>query len=364
MLRQTSSLLGSALATAAPAFGAQQVATYSSKAFSATLFPGDGVGPEIAEAVKKMFQAAKVPVTWDEQHIGKTPDPRTNSMVTRENLESVLKHKVGLKGPMATPIGKGFRSLNLTLRKELDLYANVRPCFSLPGFKTRYDGVNLVTVRENTEGEYSGLEHEVVPGVVESLKIITRKASLRVAEFAFKYAKENNRQKVSAVHKANIMKKADGLFLECCREVREKYPEIKYDELIVDNACMQLVRDPTQFDVLVMPNLYGDIISDLCAGLIGGLGLTPSANIGLNNMCLAEAVHGTAPDIAGKDLANPTALALSGVMLLRHVGLTKEAENLQKAILAVIAEGRYRTRDLGGSSTTSDFTKAVCDKLD
>lgn len=363
MLRQSSNLLGSALASAAPAFGAQQVANYSSKAFTATLFPGDGVGPEIADAVKQMFQAAKVPVTWDEQHIGKTPDPRTNSMVTRENLDSVLKHRVGLKGPMTTPIGKGFRSLNLTLRKELDLYANVRPCFSLPGYKTRYDNVNLVTVRENTEGEYSGLEHEVVPGVVESLKVITRKASLRVAEFAFKYAQENNRQKVSAVHKANIMKKADGLFLECCREVREKYPHIQYDELIVDNACMQLVRDPSQFDVLVMPNLYGDIISDLCAGLIGGLGLTPSANIGLNGLCLAEAVHGTAPDIAGKDLANPTALALSAVMMLRHLGLNQEAEKIQSAIIGVIGEGKYRTRDLGGNSTTSDFTKAVCDKI-
>ena len=213
--------------------------------------------------MKNVFVAAGLPISWDEQVVGTSVDPRTNSMVTRENLDSVLKHRIGLKAPMTTPIGKGFRSLNLTLRKELDLYANVRPCFSIPGFKTRYDNVNLVTVRENTEGEYSGLEHEVVPGVVESLKVITRRASSRVAEFAFKFAKDNGRKKVSAVHKANIMKKADGLFLECCREVREKYPELTYDELIVDNCCMQLVRDPTQFDVLVMPNLYGDIISDL-----------------------------------------------------------------------------------------------------
>uniref|UniRef100_A0A7S0VFD1 Isopropylmalate dehydrogenase-like domain-containing protein n=1 Tax=Polytomella parva TaxID=51329 RepID=A0A7S0VFD1_9CHLO len=340
-------------------------AAYSTapKAFSATLFPGDGIGPEIAEAVQSIFKAAGVPVTWDEQTIGKTVDPRTNSFVSRENLDSVLKHRIGLKGPMATPIGKGFRSLNLTLRKELDLFANVRPCFNLPGYKTRYDNVNVVTVRENTEGEYSGLEHEVVPGVVESLKVITRKASHRVAKFAFNYARENGRAKVSAVHKANIMKKADGLFLECCREVREEYPDIKYDELIVDNACMQLVRDPSQFDVLVMPNLYGDIISDLCAGLIGGLGLTPSMNVGLNGLALAEAVHGTAPDIAGKNKANPTALLLSSCMMLRHLGHMETAERIQGACLAVIAEGKYRTGDLGGNATTSDFTKAVIDKL-
>jgi isocitrate dehydrogenase (NAD+) len=284
-------------------------------------------------------------------------------MVTRKNLDSVLKHNIGLKGPMETPIGKGFRSLNLTLRKELQLYANVRPCFSIPGFKTRYDNVNLVTVRENTEGEYSGLEHEVVPGVVESLKVITRTASTRIAKYAFKYAKENGRSKVTAVHKANIMKKADGLFLQCVREESENHPDIKYEEIIVDNACMQLVKNPTQFDVLVMPNLYGDIISDLCAGLIGGLGLTPSANIGENGLALMEAVHGTAPDIAGKNLANPTALLLSSCMMLRHKGMVAEADRIQKACLDVIAEGKYRTGDLGGSATTADFTKAICDKL-
>lgn len=342
---------------------------YSTGPITATLFPGDGIGPEIAEAVREIFTAAGVPVLWDVQNVANVVDPRTNSMVTRENLDSVLLHKIGLKAPMTTPIGKGFRSLNLTLRKELDLYANVRPCFSIPGYKTRYDNVNLVTVRENTEGEYSGLEHEVVPGVVESLKIITRKASTRVAEFAFKYAKENNRTKISAIHKANIMKKADGLFLECCREVADKYPEIKYEELIVDNACMQLVRDPTQFDVLVMPNLYGDILSDLCAGLIGGLGLTPSANIGANGLALAEAVHGTAPDIAGKNMANPTALLLSGCMMLRlihndHIDFAAYGNRIQKACLDVIAEGKYRTRDLGGTTSMSDFTKAIIDKLE
>lgn len=328
-----------------------------------SLFPGDGIGPEIAESVKKIYVAAGVNLNWDEQIVGTTADPRTNSMVTRENLDSVLKNRIGLKGPMATPIGKGHRSLNLTLRKELQLYANVRPCFSIPGYKTRYDNVNLVTIRENTEGEYSGLEHEVVPGVVESLKIITRVASTRVAEYAFKYAADNKRHKVTAVHKANIMKMADGLFIKCCREVKEKYPDIEYQEVIVDNACMQLVKNPAQFDVLVMPNLYGDIISDLCAGLVGGLGLTPSANIGANGLALMEAVHGTAPDIAGQDKANPTALLLSSVMMLQHLGLRDQAVAIQTAVLSTIAEGKYRTGDLGGTASTSDFTKAIIDKL-
>lgn len=337
---------------------------YSGEAITCTLFPGDGIGPEIAEAVQKIFQASGAPIEWDEQHISKTADPRTNSMVTRENLDSVLKHRVGLKGPMATPIGKGHRSLNLTLRKELQLYANVRPCFSLPGYKTRYDDVNLITIRENTEGEYSGLEHEVIPGVVESLKVITRNASTRVAEYAFKYALDNGRKKVSAIHKANIMKMADGLFIKCCREVHEKHPEIEYEELIVDNACMQLVKNPAQFDVLVMPNLYGDIISDLCAGLIGGLGLTPSGNIGANGLALMEAVHGTAPDIAGQDKANPTALLLSGVMMLRHLNLNEHADRIQSAVLGTIAEGKYLTGDLGGKAKTSEFTKAIIDSME
>ncbi|KAL3153459.1 Isocitrate dehydrogenase [NAD] catalytic subunit 5, mitochondrial [Trebouxia sp. C0009 RCD-2024] len=331
--------------------------------FTATLFPGDGIGPEIAESVKKVFSAVGASVQWDEQRVGTTADPRTNSFVSRENLDSVLKHRIGLKGPMATPIGKGHRSLNLTLRKELQLFANVRPCFSIPGYKTRYDNVNLVTIRENTEGEYSGLEHEVVPGVVESLKIITRVASTRVAEYAFKYAADNNRHKVTAVHKANIMKMADGLFIKCCREVKEKYPDIQYEEVIVDNACMQLVKNPAQFDVLVMPNLYGDIISDLCAGLVGGLGLTPSANVGHMGLALMEAVHGTAPDIAGQDKANPTALLMSSVMMLRHMGENDMASRIQNATLDTIAEGKYRTGDLGGKSTCSDFTKAIIDKL-
>ena len=373
-----------------------------------SLPPHPGIGPEIADAVKAIFTAAGVPVTWDEQTIGTTADPATNSLVSRANLDSVLTHRIGLKGPMATPIGKGHRSLNLTLRKELQLYANVRPCFSIPGYKTRYDDVNLVTIRENTEGEYSGLEHEVVPGVVESLKVITRAASTRVAQYAFKYARDNGRSRVTAIHKANIMKLADGeseeewrsgeeerrrktgvvgetgdgmeektltphpsiiffffqgLFIKCCREVSESYPDIAYDEMIVDNACMQLVRDPAPFDVLCMPNLYGDIVSDLCAGLIGGLGLTPSGNVGAGGLALMEAVHGTAPDNAGKDLANPTALLLSGVMMLRHIGLNEHAASVQDAVLGAIADGTYRTADLGGTAKCSEFTKAVIDRL-
>ncbi|KAH7681094.1 Isocitrate dehydrogenase (NAD(+)) protein [Dioscorea alata] len=264
---------------------------------------------------------------------------------------------------MATPIGKGHRSLNLTLRKELGLYANVRPCLNHPGYKTRYDNVNLVTIRGNTEGEYSGLEHQVVRGVVESLKIITRQASLRVAEYAFHYAKTNGQQRVSSIHKANIMRKTDGLFLKCCREVAEKNPDIIYEEVIIDNCCMMLVKNPSLFDVLVMPNLYGDIISDLCAGLIGGLGLTPSCNIGEGGIILAEAVHGSAPDIAGKNLANPTAFLLSSVMMLRHLNLNDKADRIHNAILSTISEGKYRTADLGGTASTTDFTKAISDHL-
>ncbi|KAL4202173.1 hypothetical protein AMTRI_Chr02g219760 [Amborella trichopoda] len=343
--------------------GLCSLSSSSIKPIRATLFPGDGIGPEIAESVKQVFSVAQVPIEWEEHFVGDKVDPRTESFLTWESLESVRRNGVGLKGPMATPIGKGHRSLNLTLRKELGLYANVRPCYSLPGYKTRYDDVNLVTIRENTEGEYSGLEHQVVRGVVESLKIITRHASLRVAEYAFHYAKTHGRQRVSAIHKANIMRKTDGLFLKCCREVAEKYPEITYEEVIIDNCCMMLVKNPALFDVLVMPNLYGDIISDLCAGLIGGLGLTPSCNIGEGGIALAEAVHGSAPDIAGKNLANPTALLLSAVSMLRHLDFHDKADQIHNAILKTIAEGKYRTVDLGGNASTTDYTQAVCDNL-
>lgn len=331
---------------------------------TATLFPGDGIGPEIATAVKEIFIAAEAPIEWEEHQVGTTVDPRTGSFVTWESMESVRKNGIGLKGPMTTPIGKGHKSLNLALRKELGLYANVRPCLSIPGYKTRYDNVDVVTIRENTEGEYSGLEHTVVRGVVESLKIITRAASVKVAEYAFLYAREHKRERVSAIHKANIMKKTDGLFLQCCREVAEKYPDIIYEEVIIDNCCMMLVKNPALFDVLVMPNLYGDIISDLCAGLIGGLGLTPSGNIGMNGLALMEAVHGTAPDIAGKNMANPTALLLSSVMMLKHLSLNDVGDRIHASVLKTIAEGKYLTGDLGGTAGTTDFTKAVIGNLE
>ncbi|CAH2074352.1 unnamed protein product [Thlaspi arvense] len=281
----------------------------STTPITATLFPGDGIGPEIAESVKKVFTTAGVPIDWEEHYVGTEIDPRTQSFLTWESLESVRRNKVGLKGPMATPIGKGHRSLNLTLRKELNLYANVRPCYSLPGYKTRYDDVNLITIRENTEGEYSGLEHQVVRGVVESLKIITRQASLRVAEYAFHYAKTHGRERVSAIHKANIMQKTDGLFLKCCREVAEKYPEITYEEVVIDNCCM----------------MYDFVANDLKA----------FCNIGEDGVALAEAVHGSAPDIAGKNLANPTALLLSGVMMLRHLKLNEQAEQIHINLMTI-----------------------------
>ncbi|KAH0927592.1 hypothetical protein HID58_019848, partial [Brassica napus] len=380
-------LLGTSTSSSSALMSSARAFSSSTTPIKATLFPGDGIGPEIAESFKQVpfpnphhgfvakvnkvcsfmviqvFTAADVAIDWDEHYVSTEVDPRTNSFLTWESLQSVLDNKVGLKGPMATPIGKGHRSLNLTLRKELNLYANVRPCYSLPGYKTRYDDVDLITIRENTEGEYSGLEHQVVKGVVESIKIITRKASMRVAEYAFLYAKTHGRKKVSAIHKANIMQKTDGLFLQCCDEVAEKYPEIEYEKVVIDNCCMMLVKNPALFDVLVMPNLYGDIISDLCAGLVGGLGLTPSCNIGEDGIALAEAVHGSAPDIAGKNLANPTALLLSGVMMLRHLKLNKQAEQIHSAIINTIAEGKYRTADLGGTSTTTEFTKAICDHL-
>uniref|UniRef100_A0A161TC74 isocitrate dehydrogenase (NAD(+)) n=1 Tax=Triatoma infestans TaxID=30076 RepID=A0A161TC74_TRIIF len=274
----------------------------------------------------------------------------------------LIRIKFGLKGPLMTPVGKGHRSLNLALRKEFNLYANVRPCRSLEGYQTLYDNVDVVTIRENTEGEYSGIEHEIVDGVVQSIKLITEEASRRVAEFAFKYAKEQNRSKVTAVHKANIMRMSDGLFLRCCREAAKQFPEVKFEEKYLDTVCLSMVQDPSQYDVLVMPNLYGDILSDMCAGLVGGLGLTPSGNVGLNG-ALFESVHGTAPDIAGKDLANPTALLLSAVMMLRYMDLMDHASRIEKACLDVIKEGKYRTGDLGGTATCSQFTNEICNKL-
>ncbi|XP_055904890.1 probable isocitrate dehydrogenase [NAD] subunit alpha, mitochondrial isoform X1 [Eupeodes corollae] len=335
---------------------------YSSGAKKVTLIPGDGIGPEISAAVQKIFAAANVPIEWESVDVTPVRGPDGMFGIPQAAIDSVNKNKIGLKGPLMTPIGKGHRSLNLALRKEFNLYANVRPCRSLEGYKTLYDDVDVVTIRENTEGEYSGIEHEIIDGVVQSIKLITEEASSRVAEFAFQYARDNGRKKVTVVHKANIMRMSDGLFLRCVRDMAEKYPEVKFEERYLDTVCLNMVQDPKKYDVLVMPNLYGDILSDMCAGLVGGLGLTPSGNIGLNG-ALFESVHGTAPDIAGKDLANPTALLLSAVMMLRHMELMEPAAKIERACFDVIKEGKYLTGDLGGKSKCSEFTNEICAKI-
>jgi isocitrate dehydrogenase (NAD+) len=323
-----------------------------------TLIPGDGIGPEVTDAVLTILAAADVAIEWERHDAGVVAFERSGTPLPPALLESIRKHKVALKGPVTTPIGEGFASVNVGLRKGLDLYANVRPVWKLPGVSSKFDGVNLVVVRENTEDLYSGLEHEVVPGVVESLKIITAHASSRIARFAFTYARRHGRRKVTAIHKANIMKLGDGLFLESVRAVAGEYPDIRYEEKIVDAACMHLVINPAQFDVLVMPNLYGDIVSDLCAGLVGGLGVVGAANVG-TEIGVFEAVHGSAPDIAGKDVANPTALLLSAVLMLRHIDETAAANRIMDALGRVLMEGRARTRDLGGTASTTEFAEAV-----
>jgi len=324
-----------------------------------TLIPGDGIGPEISSSVQKIFSAAQAPIEWESVDVTPVLGLDGKTQIPPAAIESVNQNKIGLKGPLGTPIGKGHVSLNLTLRRTFNLYANVRPCRSIEGFKTAYDDVDIVTIRENTEGEYSGIEHEVVDGVVQSIKLITRKASERIAAFAFDFARANNRETVTAVHKANIMRQSDGLFLQCCREASQKNPDIKYTEKFLDTTCLNMVNDPSKFDVLVMPNLYGDILSDLCAGLIGGLGLTPSGNIGMGGVAVFEAVHGTAPDIAGQDKANPTALLLSGVMMLRHMNLNEYADVIEAACFKTIADGKFTTGDLGGSSLCSEYTNEI-----
>ncbi|KAL7744592.1 hypothetical protein ACLKA6_017106 [Drosophila palustris] len=335
---------------------------YSSGNQKVTLIPGDGIGPEISAAVQKIFTAANVPIEWEAVDVTPVRGPDGRFGIPQAAIDSVNTNKIGLKGPLMTPVGKGHRSLNLALRKEFNLYANVRPCRSLAGYKTLYDDVDVVTIRENTEGEYSGIEHEIVDGVVQSIKLITEEASKRVAEYAFQYAKNNNRKKVTVVHKANIMRMSDGLFLRCARDMAQKYPEIHFEERYLDTVCLNMVQNPGKYDVLVMPNLYGDILSDMCAGLVGGLGLTPSGNMGLNG-ALFESVHGTAPDIAGKDLANPTALLLSAVMMLRHMGLNAHADKIEHAAFETIKEGKYLTGDLGGRAKCSEFTNEICSKL-
>uniref|UniRef100_T1IUS9 Isocitrate dehydrogenase [NAD] subunit, mitochondrial n=1 Tax=Strigamia maritima TaxID=126957 RepID=T1IUS9_STRMM len=312
---------------------------YSSSQRLVTLIPGDGIGPEISEAVQKIFKTAGVPISWEVVDVSPVRGPDGMFGIPPAAIDSVHKNKIGLKGPLMTPVGKGHRSLNLALRKAFNLYANVRPCKSVEGFETLYKDVDVVTIRENTEGEYSGIEHEIVPGVVQSIKLITEEASLRVAEYAFQYAKNNNRSKVTAVHKANIMRMSDGLFLRCCRQIAEQYKDIKFEERYLDTVCLNMVQDPGLFDVLVMPNLYGDILSDLCAGLIGGLGVTPSGNVGQDG-AIFESVHGTAPDIAGQDKANPTALLLSACMMLRHMEMNDLAARIEKGCLETIKEGK------------------------
>lgn len=333
-----------------------------------TLIPGEGIGPEVASATRHILEAAGVQIEWEEI-AGRADESEPGGAASKDRrvnqaaIESVRRNRVALKGPMATAIAGGAPSVNVALRKSLDLYANLRPVKNVPGVKSHFENVGLILVRENTEDLYSGLEHEVVPGVVESLKIITEKASTRIARFAFDYARRHGRKKIHAIHKANIMKLSDGLFLRSVRAVAAQFPEIQYQELIVDNACMQIVMDPLQFDMLLLPNLYGDVMSDLAAGLVGGLGVVPSANIG-DQCAMFEAVHGTAPDIAGKGLANPTALLMSALLMLDHLGERTAAEKIEAALLRTYREGTHTTRDVGGKASTDQFASAVIAALD
>ncbi|KAI1214111.1 uncharacterized protein F4807DRAFT_455754 [Annulohypoxylon truncatum] len=331
--------------------------------YPVSIIEGDGIGPEISQAVKDIFEAAKTPISWEPVDVTpKLVDGKTT--IPSETIESIQRNKVALKGPLATPVGKGHVSLNLTLRRTFNLFANLRPCRSVAGYKTNYDNVDTVLIRENTEGEYSGIEHVVVDGVVQSIKLITREASERVLRFAFQHAEEIGRKKVRVVHKATIMKMSDGLFLKTAREVAKDFPTIEFDAELLDNTCLKMVTDPLPYNdkVLVMPNLYGDILSDMCAGLIGGLGLTPSGNIG-DECSIFEAVHGSAPDIAGKGLANPTALLLSSMMMLRHMGLNDYANRIEKATFDTLAEGKSLTGDLGGKAKTGEYAAAIISKL-
>jgi isocitrate dehydrogenase (NAD+) len=328
-----------------------------------TLIPGDGIGPEVTAAVVRILTVAGVEIEWDRQDAGVTAFKRFGQSLPPQLLESVKRNKVALKGPVTTPIGEGFTSVNVGLRKALDLFSNLRPVRNLPGVESRFQGVDLVIVRENTEDLYAGLEHEIVPGIVESLKIITERASTRIARFAFEYARKYHRQRVTAIHKANIMKLSDGLFLESCRKVSREFTDVTYDERIVDAACMHLVMHPERLDVLLLPNLYGDIVSDLCAGLVGGLGVVPGANLG-TEIAVFEAVHGSAPDIADQNLANPIALLLSGLLMLDHIGEIRPAERIRAALTRVLSAGQVRTRDLGGTATTTEFTDAICKEIE
>ena len=328
-----------------------------------TLIPGDGIGPELAEATRRVLDASGIAFEWEVQEAGEASIAEFGTPLPDHVLDSIRATRVALKGPITTPVGEGFRSVNVTLRQTLGLYANVRPARSMQGLQTRYESVDLVIVRENTEDLYAGIEHMVGPDAAESIKIITRAASERIARFAFEYAVANGRHKVTAVHKANIMKLSDGLFLESCRRVAADYAgRIEFEDRIVDNMCMQLVQKPELYDVLVLPNLYGDIVSDLCAGLVGGLGVAPGANIGEDG-AVFEPVHGSAPKYAGQNRANPTALILSGVLMLRHLGQPEAADRVEAALRGVVADGRETTADLGGSSGTREFADAIIERL-
>ncbi len=324
-----------------------------------TLIPGDGIGPEVTEATQRVLEASGVKIEWEVHNAGAEVAEKQGTTLPPSVLEAIRRNKVALKGPIGTPIGKGFRSVNVTLRQALELYANVRPIKSLPGVEPRFEGTDVVIVRENTEDLYAGLELMIMPGVAQSIKLITERSCIRICEYAFNYAERLGRKRVTAVHKANIMKLSDGLFLENFRKVALKYPRIEPAELIVDACAMQMVRNANKIDVIVTENLYGDILSDLGAGLVGGLGIVPGANIGLE-AAVFEAVHGSAPDIAGKGLANPTALVQSGVMMLHHIGEMEAAAKIERGLLAVFANGAHRTADLGGHTTTSEFTEALC----
>jgi len=329
------------------------------------LLPGDGIGPEVTNAARRVLDAAGAALEWIECPAGAAAAEQYGDVLPPQTLEAIRTHGIALKGPITTPIGKGFSSVNVRLRKELNLYAAVRPVRNLPGIKTRYEDVEIVVIRENTEGLYSGIENEITPGVVTSIKVATEKACSRIARFAFDYAMERGRRKITVIHKANIMKLTDGLFLNCARRIREELgSDIEYSELIIDNACMQLVRDPSNFDVLLCENLYGDVISDLCAGFVGGLGIVPGANIG-EDCAVFEAVHGSAPDIAGKGVANPLAIIMSAVMMLNHLEKTKVADRVKNAYNAVLAEGdpALLTPDIGGKGTTESFTAALIDRI-
>lgn len=326
-----------------------------------TLINGDGIGPEISDSVVKIIESAGLKIDWDLQTAGADVIAEEGTPLPEHVLKSIKQNKVALKAPVTTPIGKGFRSVNVQLRKDLDLYANLRPCKNLPNVKTRFENVDIVVVRENTEDLYAGIERQVDGDTAESIKIITRKASMRICKFAFDYAVKNNRKEVCVVTKANIMKLSDGLFLECFREVAKEYSKIATREILVDNLCMQLVQKPEQFDVLVLPNLYGDIVSDLCAGLIGGLGVAQGANIGLD-YAVFEPVHGSAPDIKGQNKANPTALLLSAVEMLKYIGENVYAEKIEKALFKTLEQGEC-TGDLGGTLSTTEFTEAVIKNL-